>query len=225
MPFETKLIDLARVIPAQLHVDFRRAEFAAKLAGRKMDFDRLLDICLDTNSHDVHVTKKFIGQTVQNYARLEIDSDVRFRGVELREVPLGEPGTGRLGPGKAKGLVFLLSLGDTFIMAFRFYLTRHDSATGKDVRIPYVVLANGYHRAYTLWQAGWKQIPCVFSDISVQEVKAFVPDPELVLTFASGFARPPLFKDFFDPKLTMSFHVQHNKKAFTMSWNADISNF
>jgi len=222
--FEFKLVDVTRVVPAQLRIDLQRVEAVSKLIGKKIDFDGLLDICLDTEAHEVEVTKRFVGQTLQNYAQLTTDADVRLRGVELRDVPLSEPGGGPLRPGKAKGLVFLLSLGDPFIMAFRFHIIKYDSASGKEVNVPYVILANGYHRAYALWQAGWRKLPCVFADISVQELKAFVPDPDAVLAFASGFARPPLFKDFFEPKLTMNFHVPHRKKVFTIQWTANIGN-
>jgi hypothetical protein len=191
-----------------------------------MEPAELLEFCLDTSEHEVQVSKRFIGQTPENHAQLIMDDyDIRFRGVELRDVALSEPGAGSPRPGKAKGIVLLLGRGDPFIMAFRFHTVVPNSTIGSATKLSHYVLANGYHRAYALWQAGYRKIPCVFADISMQEVTAFVPDPHHVIAVAASFSRPPLFKDFFDPRATMQFQLPKRRRLFNLTWKAEFLNF
>jgi hypothetical protein len=66
-----------------------------------------------------------------------------------------------------------------------------------------LVLINGSHRAYALREMGITHAPCVVLDVSQEhEFDLKVPDPvkensELYLRHP----RPPLFKDYFDPRL------------------------
>ena len=65
-----------------------------------------------------------------------------------------------------------------------------------------MVLNNGYHRAYALRAAGITHVPCMVQAIAHPEELAFAGGSSLIDNFDELFssARPPLFKDFFDPR-------------------------
>ena len=65
------------------------------------------------------------------------------------------------------------------------------------------MLHNGYHRAYAMRALGITHAPCIIrtvrrrDELEIGAARKVVADPDFY--FAS--ARPPLLKDFFDPKI------------------------
>jgi hypothetical protein len=66
-----------------------------------------------------------------------------------------------------------------------------------------LLLHNGYHRAYALRSAGITHAPCIVQDVSRVDELKLVADQTVVDDPAFYFAakRPPLLKDFFNPKI------------------------
>jgi hypothetical protein len=83
---------------------------------------------------------------------------------------------------------------------------------GEDGR---VLLQNGYHRAYALRALGITHAPCVIQTVTgPDELEVVVPAKvaqDLDFYFAS--ARPPLLKDFFDPKIRKVHQVYKTLKT------------
>lgn len=103
---------------------------------------------------------------------------------------------------------FVVGFGSNFLTAIR---------QGEDGR---VLLHNGYHRAYALRAQGVTHAPCVVQtvrsrdELQVVASEKVVADPDFY--FAS--ARPPLLKDFFDPKIRKVHRVHRTVKIIEVAF-------
>lgn len=75
------------------------------------------------------------------------------------------------------------------------------SATRSGKRI---ILMNGSHRVYMLRELGFRYVPCLLTDASDGDASDFLlpADIKQDRQFYLHAPRPPLFKDYFDPRLT-----------------------
>jgi hypothetical protein len=66
-----------------------------------------------------------------------------------------------------------------------------------------LILCNGSHRAYALRELGITHVPCLVRYVSTDEEMELVAAPEVKqnLHLYTKSARPPLFKDYFEPPL------------------------
>lgn len=83
-----------------------------------------------------------------------------------------------------------------------------------------ILLHNGYHRAYAMRARGITHAPCVIQkvtrrdELEVAAKRDVADDP----AFYFAAARPPLLKDFFDPKLAKAFEVHPTKKMIEVTF-------
>ncbi len=88
---------------------------------------------------------------------------------------------------------------------------------GEDGRI---ILHNGYHRAYALRSLGITHAPCIIQtltrndELGVAATKKVTQDPDFYL----ASARPPLLKDFFDPKIRKVHQVYKTLKMIEVGF-------
>lgn len=85
-----------------------------------------------------------------------------------------------------------------------------------------LVLNNGSHRAYALRNMGIKQVPCIVQHVSRREEIPVVavglqPDPDVYLKAA----RPPLLKDYFDPKLRKVIDVPRRLRQVRVTFQVE----
>jgi hypothetical protein len=87
---------------------------------------------------------------------------------------------------------------------------------------PRMVLNNGYHRAHALRSLGVTHVPCVIQVIAHPDELAYAGGSELIDHYATLFSapRPPLFKDFFDSRLTTVLKVQRTRQQLQI--NIDV---
>jgi hypothetical protein len=71
-----------------------------------------------------------------------------------------------------------------------------------------LMLGNGSHRAYALYETGITSVPCLIQHATLEEELNMV-FPTLTKTFDSYFSapRPPMLKDYFDDRLRRIVHV------------------
>lgn len=67
-----------------------------------------------------------------------------------------------------------------------------------------IILTNGSHRVYVLRELGFCHVPCLLTDASDSDASDFLLPAEIKQDrqFYLHAARPPLFKDYVDPRLT-----------------------
>jgi ParB-like nuclease domain len=86
-----------------------------------------------------------------------------------------------------------------------------------------LVLNNGHHRAYALRQLGVTHVPCVVQKVTTRQELAVVGagallrNPEAYLTAP----RPPVLKDYFDPRLSRTVRLVPTKKHVQVSFTIE----
>ena len=67
-----------------------------------------------------------------------------------------------------------------------------------------LILMNGSHRVYVLRELGFRHVPCLLTDAADEDAADFLLPAEIKQDrqFYLHAPRPPLFKDYFDPRLT-----------------------
>jgi hypothetical protein len=88
-----------------------------------------------------------------------------------------------------------------------------------------LVLSNGSHRAFALREHGITHLPCLVQKVTRREELELVgtdvvsAHPERYLTNP----RPPMLKDYFDPKLRKILNVARKHRLITLSFGVDTS--
>lgn len=83
-----------------------------------------------------------------------------------------------------------------------------------------MLLHNGYHRAVALRAAGVKYAPCVIQSVTRRDELALVA-PQAVIddpAFYFRARRPPVVKDFFDPRIRKLLPVRRREKLIEVSF-------
>lgn len=88
-----------------------------------------------------------------------------------------------------------------------------------------ILLNNGYHRAHALRSLGITHVPCIIEEVaSVEELRLRVDDrvgnqP----SFYFRKKRPPLFKDFFDPRIAKAYPIRPRRRVVEVAYDIDKS--
>ena len=83
-----------------------------------------------------------------------------------------------------------------------------------------VLLHNGYHRAYAMRALGITHAPCIIQTVTRRDELEVAAKREVADDPAFYFraARPPLLKDFFDPKIAHTFRVHKTVKMIEVTF-------
>ena len=187
--FETSIamVELDRLVLFQTHVSRPGTDKLMARLGKDPSLAELFQFCQPPDIPDAPVKMRRIGSS--RYAFTCESTDFR------RHKPV------LLGPdqirdhesfGPISGVVGLVvGFGSNFLTGVR---------QGADGR---VLLHNGYHRAYAMRALGITHAPCIIQTVtSPDEIGVVVSEKVLKDTdFYFASARPPMMKDFFDPKI------------------------
>jgi hypothetical protein len=185
MPTTFGMVELDRIVVSQRRVTRPFVEeLQARLTPRP-DAAGLFRFCHPTERRDPPVRMRRLGG--QRFLLMSDSNDLRFH-----ETALLRPGQisdyERFGPISAV-LGLVVGYGSNFLSVVR-----------SDDRI---VLHNGYHRAVALRAAGFTHAPCVIQTVTRRDELELTAGSAVTEDAAFYFraARPPLLKDFFDPRL------------------------
>jgi hypothetical protein len=185
LPSRILMVDLDRLMVSQSHVESSFTDSLRAGLAPGADAQSLFRFCLplDRAAPPVDVRKLGSGR----YLLTSPSTDFRVHPtVVLRPDQLRDHSS--FGPVSA-ALAVVVGFGSNFLSAVR---------SGKRL-----VLHNGYHRAYALRAAGFTHAPCIVTDVTrkdelrIAASEAVAADPE----FYFAAKRPPLLRDFFDPRL------------------------
>ena len=186
VPTGFAMVELDRIVVSQRRVTRTFVEALAARVTPRPDEAGLFRFCQPLERTDPPVRmRRLSGQRVLFTSD---SNDLRFHEAALLQ-PDRIAGHAAFGP--IQGVLGLIvGYGSNFLSAIR---------SGDRV-----VLHNGYHRAVALRAAGFTHAPCIVQDVTRRD--------ELELTAASSVSgdpafyfrarRPPLLKDFFDPRLS-----------------------
>jgi hypothetical protein len=185
LPSRIMMVELDRLIVSQTHVERSFTESLCAGLAPDADLASLFRFCLPLDRAPPPVRIQRLGS--DRYLFASESTDFRVHPTALLR-PHQLRGHASFGPVTA-ALAVVVGFGSNFLSAVR---------SGKRL-----VLHNGYHRAYALRAMGFTHAPCVVTTVTRKDelrVAAGHPvgdDPE----FYFAAKRPPLLKDFFDPKL------------------------
>lgn len=185
LPTRIMMVELDRLIVTQTHIERPFADALGGGIGAAPDPEALFRLCLPLDRPDPPVRIQRL--SAERWLFSSGSTDFRAHPPALLERELLK----RLvsfGPVSA-GLVLPVGFGSNFLSAVR--------SGGR------VVLQNGYHRAYALRALGLTHAPCAVTEVTRKDELKLVAgedvcgDPE----FYFAARRPPLLRDYFDPKI------------------------
>lgn len=203
LPIAFGMVELDRLVIYQQHVSLTHAaRFSEALEEAGSREQALFDICLPDQPHLPPIRSAKSGR-----GRFVFQSDVsdlrafgpRFLTADAAKVVMTPNGPTPAGIAVAIG-----------------YGVRHLNVVRLGKRM---VLNNGYHRAYALRAAGITHAPCIVQAIAHPEELAFAGGSSLIDNYDDLFsaARPPLFKDYFDPALTTRLSLPPMRKQIQIT--------
>ncbi len=205
VPTEVALVDLDRLVVHQKHIDLTFARSLAKQLGPAPSEEQIFRACLPFNHPQPPVQWSRVAHG--KYVFISPSNDLRFLGT----MPLDPTNiTNYPPPGSLVGVVGIaIGFGSNFL-----------NAVYADNRL---ILNNGSHRAYALRALGVTRVPCIIEHVSSPEELDIVA-PEKVRgdpDFYLKNPRPPMLKDYFDPKLRKVMPVRRRHRQIMVRFEVD----
>jgi len=202
LPTTFGMVELDSLIVYQRHVTRNFVDARMARIGAAPGVEALFRVCMPLGEPEAPVQIQKVGS--RRYILRSKSTDFRFHEPVLLR---GEQLTGYDSQGAIAGVVGLVvGFGSNFLNAVR---------VGNRV-----LLNNGYHRAVALRALGVTHAPCIIQTASrVDELQISVrsrvaDEPELY--FES--ARPPLLRDFFDPRIRKLIPVRERTRHIEVNF-------
>ena len=185
LPYTIELVELDKLVASQIHVENGFSSAIAARLGASPSPSELFRFCLPAERELAPVSIRRLGS--HRYQFTSPSSDFRdhtprlLRPAEIAHLELSGPAAAFFGVG--------VGFGSNFLSAIR---------SGNRV-----VLQNGYHRSYALRSAGFTHAWCVVEEVTRKDELRLTASEEVAGDPEFYFAakRPPLLKDFFDPRI------------------------
>ena len=202
VPARFAMVELDKIVVWLKRVTAGHVERLRAALDPRPDKAGLFRFCQPVERRDPPVRIRRLGG--QRFAFVSESNDLRFHHCDIfREDQL--PGYESFGP--IAGVVGLVvGYGSNFLTAIQ-----------SDDR---VILHNGYHRAVALRAAGYTHAPCIIQtatrrdELDLLAAPAVVDDPAFYLRAR----RPPLLKDFFDPRIRTVLDVHAVERVVEVSF-------
>ena len=205
VPAQVGIVELDRLVVYQHHIDLSYVAMLKEKLGPAPGAEEIFRFCLPFDHPKPPA--KWARVHRDTYVFTSPSNDLRFLGA----LPLN-PGhvNGYPPPGALVGVVGLaVGFGSNFLSVV--------SAFDR------LILHNGSHRAYTLRDLGHTHVPCVIQhvysreELNVIASTAVAERPDVFL----GQKRPPMLKDYFDPKLRKIIPVIRRLRQVTVKFQMD----
>jgi hypothetical protein len=196
------MVELDRLMVSQSHVDLTHSRrLQARLAAVSSAED-LFRFCLPIDGDEAPVQMRRLGS--KRFLFWSQSSDFRFHeAIPLQPNQIcGHDAYGSVG----QVLGLMVGYGSNFLNAIQ-----------SDKRL---LLSNGHHRAYALREAGFTHAPCIITSVTRRDEFNLVASEETASNVAFYFKgpRPPVLKDFFDPKLRKILKVPRSLRAVEITF-------
>jgi hypothetical protein len=205
VPTEIAMVELDRMVVYQEHIDTTFAGQLAQRLGPAPDDEAIFRTCLPYDHPQPPV--RWSRMHGDKYVFVSPSNDLRFLGsMALDPAHIADYPP----PGNLVGVVGIpVGFGSNFMNAIR--------AEGR------LILNNGSHRAYAMRRMGITHVPCIVQHCATRDELEVVAcsqvrkSPELYLTHA----RPPMVRDYLDPRLHMVMAVRRRLRQVTVKFEVD----
>ena len=192
LPYSIELVELDKLVVSQIHIENGLSGPVARRLGPSPSLATLFDFCLPLEP--VMPPVEIVRLASNRYVLSSPSSDFRCHEPKMyKDPPFALEGT----PGPVMAMLGVtVGFGSNFLSGVR---------SGARV-----LLQNGYHRCYALRSAGFTHAWCIIEHVTRKEElrltanEDVISDPEFY--FASK--RPPILRDFFDPRIVKHFQVK-----------------
>ena len=191
LPVSFKRVELDKLVVSQVHVERSFTDALGASLGAAPDAERLFHFCLPLERPMPPVRVQRLSGDRYLFSSPSTD----FRAHRPRLLRANElNGIATTGPAAAM-IGIMIGFGSNFLSAVR---------SGSRL-----LLQNGYHRAYALRRLGLTHAFCIVEDVTRKDELKLTADDEVAEDPEFYFAakRPPLLRDFFDPRLARALPV------------------
>ncbi|HEX7084792.1 MAG TPA: hypothetical protein VF198_00405 [Vicinamibacterales bacterium] len=205
VPTEVAFVELDRLVVWQKHIDLTFVRRLEQKLGPAPDDEAVFRACLLDDR--LHPPVRWSRVHRDRWVFTSTSNDLRFLGtmrLEADNIRNYPP------PGDLVGIVGIaVGFGSNFVNAIR--------AENR------LILNNGSHRAYALRNLGITRVPCIIQHVSLREELDLIGpaelrrDPDLYLKNP----RPPMLKDYFNPKLRRVMPVHRRVRQVTVTFSID----
>jgi hypothetical protein len=212
LPTRFAMVELDRLVVSQPHVNLFHTDRLKKQLGEAPTGELLFRFCLPLDRIEAPVQMRRAG--TNRYMFWSESSDFRFHEPAILQ-PEDLTEHNCFGPlGAVVGL--MVGYGSNFL-----------NVVESGSRL---LLHNGYHRAYALRELGVTHAPCIVQTATRRDELSLVASRSVMddVGFYLAAARPPLLKDFFDPKIRKVLRVPKVLRVIELSFEArefEISDF
>lgn len=204
LPTRFAVIELDRLVVSQPHVNLAHADRLMARLGASPTPEALFGFCLPIERPSARVQMRRAGS--RRFFFYSESSDLRFHEAAILD-PKMMRGYESFGP--LAGVIGLaVGLGSNFLNVIQ-----------SDTRL---LLHNGHHRAYALRALGITHAPCIVQTVTRRDELNLVASRDVAEAPAFYFkaARPPLLKDFFDPKIRKVLRVPKTLRVVELSFES-----
>lgn len=206
LPTRIAMVELDRLVIFQTQVTRQFIDAIRARLGARPDPQALFRLCLPVGPREMPIEIRQAGSRRWTFA--SESTDLRFLEAELLRA--GEI-SGHASYGPVGGVIGLfVGFGSNLLNVVR-----------SDGRM---VLHNGYHRACALRAMGITHAPAIVQTVTRRAELAVAATQKVNDDAAFYFkaARPPLLKDFFDPRLSRILPVRRTRKVVEVSFETRI---
>jgi hypothetical protein len=205
VPTEVAFVELDQMVVYQPHIDLTFVGQLKEKLGPFPTEEEIFDACLPCSQPETPV--KWSRMHEDTYVFVSPSNDLRFLGAmplqpkHINDYPL---------PGNVAGIIGLAAgFGSNFM-----------NAVYADKRL---ILNNGSHRACALRELGVKRVPCIVQHVSSREELSVIACTEITdkPNFYLTEPRPPMLKDYFDPRLRKVMPVRRRWRQVTVKFEID----
>ncbi|TFI59163.1 hypothetical protein E2493_06470 [Sphingomonas parva] len=192
LPVEIRMVELSRLVVSQSNIGCDFAEGLQRTLPDPRDAEALFRFCLPLDRSQAPVRVRRSGK--DRYVFTSPSTDFRLHPAAILEA--GQvTGLKSFGP-VASILAFPVGFGSNFLSVVR-----------SEERL---LLQNGYHRAFALLSAGVTHAPAVVQTVTRKDELRLAASDDVCEDPAFYFraARPPLLRDFLDPRLGKRLRVR-----------------
>jgi hypothetical protein len=185
LPTRFAMVELERLVVAQLHVNLTHTNRLRQQLPAQPGAEEVFRFCHPIDRPGPQINIRRISGT--RYSFTSDSSDLRFREAALLR-PDQIAGGERFGP-SAVVMGLVVGFSSNFLTAIQ-----------SDNRL---LLHNGHHRAFALLDHGVTHAPCIIQTVTRRDELNLIAgeDVQEAPAFYFKAARPPLLKDFLDPRI------------------------